>query len=71
MGYPVVLFTKKDGAIRVCVDYRKLNAMTIKDSYPLPRMDEYLESLGDAVLFYSFDCNSGYWQIPIEESDRD
>ena len=68
---PVVLITKKDGSIRFCVDYRKLNALTVKDSYPLPRMDECLDSLGDATIFSTLDCNSGYWQIPIEERDRD
>jgi Reverse transcriptase (RNA-dependent DNA polymerase) len=68
---PVVLITKTDGSIRFCVDYRKLNAVTVKDSYPLPRMDECLDSLGDAIIFYTLDCNSGYWQIPIEERNRD
>jgi Reverse transcriptase (RNA-dependent DNA polymerase) len=53
------------------VDYRKLNALTVRDLYPLPRMDEYLDSLGDAVIFSTMDCNSGYWQIPISEEDRD
>jgi Reverse transcriptase (RNA-dependent DNA polymerase) len=67
---PVVLITKKDGSIRFCVEYRKLNALTVKDSYPL-RMDECLDSLGDATIFSTLDCNSGYWQIPIEERDRD
>jgi hypothetical protein len=68
---PVVLITKKDGSISFCVDYRKLNALTVRDSYPLPTMDEYLDSLGDAVIFLTMDCNSGYWQIPISEGDRD
>ena len=68
---PVILITKKDGSIRFCVDYRKLNALIVKDSYPLPRMDECLDSLGDATIFSTLDCNSGYWQIPIEERDRD
>jgi hypothetical protein len=45
--------------------------MNIKDSYPLPRMDECLDSLGDAVIFSTLDCNSGYWQIPIDKKDRD
>jgi transposase InsO family protein len=68
---PVVLITKKDGSVRFCVDYRKLNALTVKDTYPLPRMDECLDSLGDAVLFTTLDCNSGYWQIPVTDEDKD
>jgi RNase H-like domain found in reverse transcriptase/Reverse transcriptase (RNA-dependent DNA polymerase)/Retroviral aspartyl protease len=67
---PVVLITKPDGSVRFCVDYRKLNALTIKDSYPLPRMDECLDSLGDATIFSTLDCNSGYWQILMNEEDR-
>jgi hypothetical protein len=68
---PVVLITKKDGSIRLCVEYRKINALTLKDSYALPRMDECLDSLGDAIVFSTLDCNSRYWQIPIEKKDRD
>jgi Reverse transcriptase (RNA-dependent DNA polymerase)/Retroviral aspartyl protease len=68
---PVVLITKKDGETRFCVDYRRLNAVTKKDSYPLPRMDECLDSLGEAGIFTTLDCNSGYWQIPVAPEDRD
>jgi hypothetical protein len=68
---PVVLITRKDRSIRFCVDYRKLNPMTIKDSYPIPRMDECLDSLWDAVIFSTLDSNSGFLQIPIDEKDRD
>ena len=68
---PVVLVNKPDGSLRFCIDYRKRNALTVKDTYPLPRMDECLDSLGDAVVFSTLDCNSGYWQIPIAEEDRD
>jgi hypothetical protein len=67
---PVVLITKPDGSVRICVDYRKLNALTIKDSYPLPRMDECLDSLGDATVLSTLDCNSGYWQILMKEEDQ-
>jgi hypothetical protein len=49
---PIVLVAKPDGSARLCVDYRKLNAITVRDSYPLPRMDECIDSLGDAKRFY-------------------
>ena len=68
---PVVLVAKTDGTLRFCVDYRKLNALTVKDSYPLPRIDEYLDTLGDTAIFSTLECNSGYWQIPVAEADRD
>ena len=67
---PVLLVPKPDGSKRFCVDYRRLNLMTIKDSYPLPRMDECLDSLGDAVFFSTFDANCGYWQLDVDEKDR-
>ncbi len=67
---PVVIVPKNDGSARFCVDYRKLNASTIRDAYPIPRMDDCIDSLGEAKIFTTLDCNSGYWQIPIKESDR-
>jgi hypothetical protein len=68
---PVVLVPKPDGSMRFCIDYRRLNALSLKDSYPLPRMDECIDSLGDATIFSKLDCNSGYWQIPVLPEDRD
>ena len=68
---PVVLVPKTDGTLRFCVDYRKLNTLTVKDTYPLPRIEECLDSLGDAVIFSTLDCNSGYWQIPVAKADQD
>ena len=68
---PIVFVPKPDGSLRFCVDYRRLNALTIRDSYPIPRMDECIDSLGEAVIFSTLDCNSGYWQIPVAQEDKD
>ena len=67
---PVVIVSKKDGSLRFCIDYRKLNDLTVKDSYPLPRIDECLDTLGHAKVFSTLDANSGYWQIPVATDDR-
>lgn len=62
----LVLFApKKDGRLRFCVDYRKLNRMTTEDSYPLTRIEECIDSLGDASIFSMLDSINGYWQIDI------
>eukprot|EP00171_Calliarthron_tuberculosum_P008750 IDg8750t1 len=62
---PVVLAPKVDGSLRMCIDYRRLNAVTKRDAYPLPRMDDCLDSLGNAKVFSAIDANWGYWQIPM------
>lgn len=66
----VVFAPKNDGKFRFCVYYRKLNAMTIRGTYPLLQVDEFLDSLGDATIFSKTGCNSGYWQIKILEAAR-
>ena len=67
---PIVLVRKKDGSLRFCVDFRKLNSKTIRDSYALPRIDETLQALNGAKWFSSLDLRSGYWQIGVAEKDK-
>ena len=62
---PVVLVGKKDGETRFCVDYRKLNAVTVKDAHPLPRIADMLESLRGSHYFTTLDAAKGYWHIPM------
>lgn len=57
---PAVLARNKDGSIRFCIDYRKLNAVTVKDSYPLPRIDEILDQMSSNSWFSTLDLKSGY-----------
>ena len=66
----VVLMRKKDGSLRFCIDFRKLNSLTVKDSHPLPRICETLESLAGAAHFSTFDMNSGFWQVPLDEESK-
>ena len=68
---PVVLITKKDGSTRFCVDYRRLNDVTIKDAYPIPRVDECLDALTGSKWFSTVDLNSGFWQVALDMSDKD
>ena len=67
---PIVVVRKKDGSARFCVDYRKLNSITHKDAYPLPRIDDTLDTLAGSQWFSTLDLVSGYWQVEVAESDR-
>ena len=66
---PVVIVGKKGEEKRFCVDYRKLNAVTKVDAYPLPRIDDLLDSLGGATWFSTIDLASRFWQISMHEED--
>ena len=67
---PVVLVQKKCGELRFCVDFRGLNAITVRDAYPLPRIDDTLDSLRGNEFYSVLDLLSGFWQIPVRDSDK-
>ena len=67
----IVFAPEPDGSLRFCVEYRRLNAMKVRDYYPIPRMDECIDSLGTATVFLTLNCNSGYWQIPMASEDME
>ena len=68
-GSPVLFVKKKEGDLRLCVDYQALNKQTVKNTYPLPRIDELLDRLDKAVVFSKLDLRSGYHQIRVKEAD--
>ena len=68
-GSPVLFVKKKSGDLRMCIDFRALNNITIKNKYPLPRVDDLLDQLSTARYFTKLDLTSGYWQVRIKEND--
>jgi hypothetical protein len=68
-GAPVLFVKKKDGSMRMCIDYRELNKVTIKNQYPLPMINDLLDQLQGAQVFSTFDLRSGYHQVRVKEED--
>lgn len=67
---PVCLVRKKDGSVRWCIDFRRLNNCTIKDAYPLPKISMYLDCLAEASIFSVMDLQASYWQLEVASEDR-
>ena len=68
---PLVIVTKKDGGIRLCVDYRKLNKTTKFDAYPMPSVDEMLDQIGNAQFISTLDLAKWYWQVPLSSENKE
>jgi len=68
---PMFLVKKKDGSWRPVIDYRGLNAVTTNDIYPIPRIDDYIDALGDAKFFSTLDLKAGYWQIKMDDNSKE
>ena len=68
---PVVLVPKKDGGKRLCVDYRKLNLVTKADPYPIPRIEDMIDDIGQASYITALDLTKGYWQVPVAKASQE
>ena len=68
-GAPILFVKKKDGSMRMCINYREFNKVTIKNKYPLPRIDELFDQLRGATMFSKIDLRSSYYQLKVCESD--
>lgn len=68
---PIVIVRKSDGSISICVDDRKVNEVTIKDSYPLPRINDSLDVLHKSSWFYVLDLQSGFWEVKMDPADQE
>ena len=69
-GAPILFVRKKDNTLRMCIDYRALNRLTVLDKYPLPRIDDLLDRLSKARVFSSIDLAQGYHQVAIRPGDE-
>ncbi|KAK7912922.1 hypothetical protein WMY93_013133 [Mugilogobius chulae] len=67
---PVVIVFKKNGTLRICIDFRKLNSIAEFDAYPMPRIDDLLERIGAARYITTLDLCKGYWQVPLDKTSR-
>ena len=67
---PMVIVKKKDGSLRICVDYRRLNSRTKVDAYPMPRISDLIDQLGTAKYITTLDLTKGYWQVPVARDDQ-
>ena len=65
---PITLVPKKDGTLRFCTDYSRMNSITVKNRYPLPFIQDIFDNLGGATVFSSLDMRSGYWQVGLTEN---
>ena len=68
---PIVVVNKKDRDIGICMDYRKLNAVTKRDAYPMPRIDDILDELGQLKYITTLDLAKGYWQVAVTPQDQE
>jgi len=67
---PIVLVKKKDGSMRLCVNYRRLIQVSGTDAYPMPRVDDLIDRVGKSTYISTLDLMCGYWQVPVAEADR-
>ena len=65
-----VVVTKKDSSLQICVDYKRLNQVMVFDAYPMPRLDELLDTIGGVAFITTHDLAKGYWQEPMMEEDK-